>query len=184
MVIAASSDGVGESDEAEEVRLAKVRDSSVWSVWHDRYYGLIYRYAYARLLNVEDAEDAASQVFLEALKSIHRYRDTGRPILAWFYGIAHHMVSRKRRQVRQTSDLQEAEAVQIEGFEEASLTSLVLRQALDKLKRDHREVLILRFILALPTRRVAELLGKSEAATYSLQVRATTALRKALDGRS
>ncbi len=94
------------------------------------------------------------------------------------------MVSRKRRQDRQTSDLQEAEAVQIEGFEEASLTSLVLRQALDKLKRDHREVLILRFILALPTRRVAELLGKSEAATYSLQVRATTALRKALDGRS
>jgi RNA polymerase sigma-70 factor (ECF subfamily) len=122
----------------------------------------------------------ASQVFLEALKSIDRFRYTGKPVLAWFYGIAHNMVSRRRRQQPRTTGLEEAEAAMAGGFEEASVTSLVLRNALDQLKPDHREVLVLRFMLELPTRRVAELLGKTEAATYSLQVRAASALRRVL----
>ncbi len=168
-------------DAAEQVRLAKLNDTNVWSVWHDRYYDVIYRYAVARLANAEEAKDVASQVFLEALRSIGRFHYKGRPILAWFYGIASHMVSRTRRQQKDTNDLSEAEAIPVEGFEENSLKSIVLRQALDKLKPDHREVLVLRFMLGLPTRRVAELIGKSEAATYSLQVRATTALRNRMN---
>lgn len=183
MAIAATTPDSRYGDEADLVRRAQARDPAAWSAWHDQYYGLIYRYAHARLRNQEDAEDVASQVFLEAMKSIHRYRNTGKPVLAWFYGIAHHMVSRRRRQQGRTTEIGDAAEVTEDGFEETAVRSVTLKKALDRLKTDHREVLVLRFLLELPTRRVAEILGKSEAATYSLQVRATEALRKALGER-
>jgi RNA polymerase sigma-70 factor (ECF subfamily) len=169
-------------NEAELVRLAKARDAAVWSTFHDQYYGMIYRYAYARLRSHEDAEDVASQVFIEALKGIDRYRDGGRPILAWFYGIASHLVSRRRREAARLGPLSETGSLADEEpwQESSSLTRIAIYEALDRLKAEHREVLVLRYLMDMPTRHVAELLGKSEAATYSLQVRALGAMRRAM----
>ena len=180
MSVAATAHDFGLNDDAAQVERAKARDPDVWALWHDHYYRLLYRYAYARLLRPEDAEDVASQVFLEALKSIDSYRYTGKPILAWLYGIAHHMVSRKVRQQGRATGLEAAGDAEAGGFEEASVLKLEIREALARLKPEHREVLVLRFVLELPTRRVAEILGKTEAGTYSLQVRAASALRRAM----
>ncbi len=160
--------------------LAKAHDTKIWSAWHDQHYPFIFRYALSRLGNHQDAEDIASEVFLEAMKGIARFKYRGRPILAWFYGIAHHLVSRRRRETSRATRLVEKQAniqPQTTEFENASLESLTLQTALERLKPQHREVLVLRFLLELPTRRVAELIGKTEAATYSLQVRAIGSLR-------
>ncbi len=168
-------------DETELVRRAKAHDSGTWAAWHDQYYPLIYRYAYSRLTRHEDAEDVASQVFLEAMKSIGSYRSMGRPILAWFYGIAHNVVSKKRREAARAiivSDVEEVSSEPAPDGEEALLGSLRLKAALERLKPEHREILILRFLLDLPTREVAAILGKREGALYSLQVRAVSALRR------
>ena len=107
-----SVDSVGSLDqpieeEAELVKRAKAGDASVWSLWHDRHYPLLYRYAYSRLQGHEDAEDVASQVFMEAIKGIGRYRYSGRPIIAWFYGIARHLVSKRRREAGKTTPIAE-----------------------------------------------------------------------------
>jgi RNA polymerase sigma-70 factor (ECF subfamily) len=168
--------------DAELVRLAKLRDAAVWSAWHDEHYPVLYRYAYARLRRHEDAEDVAAQVFVEALKGIGRYRYTGRPVLAWFFGIASHLVSRRLRERARLDGLPDNEtASSTESVDEnARLTRVVLHEALDRLKPEQREVLILRFLVGLPTREVATLLSKSEAATYSLQVRALGAMRRAI----
>lgn len=72
----------GGREESDSVSRAKSRDSSVWAAWYDRYYGNLYRYAYAKLGRREDAEDLASQVFVEALKNIDRFTYRGRPVLA------------------------------------------------------------------------------------------------------
>ena len=93
------------ADEAELVKRAKARDASVWSMWHDQHYPFLYRYALSRLASAVEAEDIASQVFLEAIKGIDRYRYQGRPILAWFYGIAHNLVSRRFRQFQRLLSL-------------------------------------------------------------------------------
>ncbi len=172
------------ADEADLVRRAKARDALVWASWHDQYYPLIYRYAYSRLSSRSDAEDVASQVFLEAMKSIGRYDYRGRPILAWFYGIASHVVSKRRRQLGRSEQLPDMELLldtqKLITIEDASLTRVMLYEALSRLKPEHRDVLVLRFLLDLPSSQVAEILGKSEAATYSLQVRAMNALRRDL----
>jgi len=169
--------------EAELVRRAKARDAAVWAAWHDQYYSFVYRYAAARLQSPDDAEDVASQVFLEAIKGIDRYQYRGRPILAWFYGIAHHLVSRRFREARRQVALSDVEsgAAIAEGGEEALVQALALRTALARLKSEHQEVLRLRFLLDLPAAEVATLLGKSEAAVHSLQVRAIAALRRQLE---
>ncbi|HWO73463.1 MAG TPA: sigma-70 family RNA polymerase sigma factor [Dehalococcoidia bacterium] len=180
MTFVASAHDLPLDDEAELVRRARAHDPEVWSMWHDQYYGLVHRYAAARLRSAEDADDVASQVFLEALKSIGRFTYTGKPVLAWLYGIASHVVSRHLRQrSRDAGEPGEAVAAS-EGFEDASVTSIEVQQALEHLSDEHREVLVLRFVLGLPTKEVAQLLGKTEAATYSLQVRASAALRKRL----
>src|SRR5262245_58762720 len=90
--------------EIEMVRRAKEHEPAGWAQWHDRYYPAIYRYAVARLRNHEDAQDVASQTFIEAMKGIQGYRDRGRPILAWFYGIARHLVSRRFREVKRSAN--------------------------------------------------------------------------------
>jgi len=170
------------ADEAEQVIRAKARDDLVWAAWHDRHYPFVYRYSLSRLGNRQDAEDVASQVFLEALKGIQRYRDQGRPVLAWFYGIARNLVSHRARDSRRAVSLSdlgpEAEAGLASPSSADGLERIALNSAMDRLKAEHREVLVLRFLLDLPTKQVAMVLGKTEAATYSLQVRALTAVRR------
>ena len=168
-------------EEAELVKRAKAGDTSVWSDWHDQCYPLLYRYAYSRLNKHEDAEDVASQVFMEAIKGIGRYRYSGRPILAWFYGIARHLVSRRRRETDKTmpiADVEQLSSRPATHDEDAILSNILERTAMERLKPEHRELLTLRFLLDLPTREVAALLDKKEAAIYSLQVRALGALRR------
>ena len=174
--------GQAATGEAELLARAKARDPEVWARWHDELYPFVYRYAYSRLRSREDAEDIASQVFIEAIKGIQRYDSRGRPILAWFYGIAHNLVSRRFREGSHTTSLLEVEAVHSPRNEETLVESLQVRMAMDRLKPEHKEVLTLRFLLDLPTKQVAGMIGKTEAATYSLQVRAMEALRRELQG--
>jgi RNA polymerase sigma-70 factor (ECF subfamily) len=171
-------------DSANEVRRAKARDPSVWARWHDQHYVFVYRDAYARLRTQQDAEDVASQVFLEAIKGIDRYHHRGRPVLAWFYGIAQNLISHRYREYRRSTSLsalgKQVEDLGVAVSGEHDLDRIVLAGALDRLKPEHREVLLLRFIVDLPTRQVAQVIGKSEAATYSLQVRALSAMQALL----
>jgi RNA polymerase sigma-70 factor (ECF subfamily) len=174
----------GVRDEAEEVRRAKQRDSLVWAAWHDAYYPLIYRYAFVRLANPEDAEDVTSQVFLEALKGIHRYEFRGRPIVAWLYGIAHNLVQHRRQELARRPkpiELSEGGAEALLDNSEATDAKLLVWSVLEMLKDEHREILVLRYLLDFPAKEVAAILGKTEQAVYSLQLRALDAARRVLD---
>ena len=168
-------------DEKEAVRLAGALDRTVWTHWHDSYYPVLYRYAYVRLGNATDAEDVASQVFLEAIEGINRYQYRGQPILAWFYGIARNLVSRRYRLRGRYAPLDGDYEDTLNPFEAGSEDRIAIYAALDELKPEHSEVLILRFLLDLPLREVASMIGKTEQATYSLQVRALIAMRARLD---
>lgn len=167
--------------EADEVESAKARDPGTWGAWHDRYYSVIFRYALARTGRREDAEDLAAQTFLKALEGIDNYSYRGRPVLAWLYRICHNLVADDaRRSERRPSvrlDEQTASSLPARDSQEPSVELL---DAISRLRPEHAEVLTLRFLVALPARGVAELLGKSEAAVYSLQVRAIQSLRDAL----
>jgi RNA polymerase sigma-70 factor (ECF subfamily) len=171
-------------DEEREVRGAKQRDQVVWAAWHDRYFPQLYRYAFLRLSDKDEAEDIAAQVFLEALKGIDRFTYQGRPILAWLYGIANNLALKRRRQLaRMPVSKNDEVGVEAGGSveeEEATVQRLLVTYALEKLKKEHREVLVLRYLLDMPTKDVARAINKSEQATYSLLFRALQAAHAVL----
>ena len=164
-------------EEAGLVSRAKTGDADVWSYWYEQYHALLFRYAHARLGSREDAEDVAAQVFLEALKSIDRYKYRQRPILAWLYGIAHNLVASKLRRAKRDHQTGWKDA---EAISDSLLEDLELRQAIAGLSRDQRETITLRFLVGLSTREVAILLAKKPATIYSLQARAVAALKRQL----
>lgn len=184
----------GSSDQPEDrasdiekarVDQAKAGDPAIWDAWFNSYYEKIYQYAYFRLRRRTEAEDIASQVFLEAVKGIDRYQHRGRPVVAWLYGIAHNLVVDRQKDDRRREHIA-ATATASDGSDaglEQLIESLDLRNALDQLTEEQQEVIIHRFLLATPAKVVAATLGKSEAAVFSLQARALFQLRQHLDKR-
>ena len=153
-------------------------DNHAWAKLYDRHHPKIWRYAYGRLGSRDAADDVAAQVFTEAVSSIHRYRDEGRPILAWLYTIARNTASKYVRTRR--NEIQDSFFEPTADPVDERLDSLVLSDALRHLTNEQREVIALRFFAGYSTREIAAAMGKKEAAVYSLEVRAIAALRRAL----
>ncbi|MPZ14813.1 MAG: sigma-70 family RNA polymerase sigma factor [Chloroflexi bacterium] len=171
-------------EEEEVIARAKTGDASAWTVLFDCYYPTLYRYAYARLRLREDAEDVASQAFMVALRGIHTFNYRGKPLLAWLYRVTRNLVAehlRRRRSLGETFDRLRAGTVSPAlAAPEDMVDAYDLLDAVSQLTKDQREVIILRFLVSLPTKQVAHILGKKEEAVCSLQARAINALRRQL----
>jgi RNA polymerase sigma-70 factor (ECF subfamily) len=173
----------------ELVQLAKQRDSAAWSEIYSQNYAPVYRYIFGRLGRKEMAEDLAAQVFLEALQSIDSYHDRGLPLLAWLYGISRNLIRNGARRAGKTG---EAQAVTLDDAAEAhragvslgglDIESMDLVRAMDRLSKDQREVIVLRFFVGMSAKETGAILSKTEQAVYSLQVRAIVALRRTIAG--
>ncbi len=183
-----------ERDELERlVGAARGRDRDAVARLFDRYYDAVYRYAYARLGNVADAEDAAAETFTAMVRSLPRFRWRGVPFEAWLFRIAMSKVvdvARHRSRIRVGGDeLSDADADVDPGVEPERLFALrearsELVAAIERLPRDQRDVVMLRFFAGRSIRETAELLRRSEGAIKQLQFRALTSLRRDAAGSS
>ncbi len=173
----------------ELVRLAKQRDSVAWSEIYSQHYEAVYKYMVGRLGRKEVAEDLAAQVFLEALQSIDTYKDQGRPLLAWLYGISRNLIRSGARRSRRGQQADQVIQGQAEEDQRVSISmgslgveSLDLARGLETLSKDQREVLILRFFVGMSAKETGQIVGKTEQAVYSLQVRGIAGMRRAMAG--
>ncbi len=208
---AASDMAASESYEAELIGRAKARSPEAWTEIYETHYRAIFRYVKARVYEEATAEDLTSAVFVGALKGINSYNHRGRPLLAWLYRIAHNVVASHQRQLlgsrggrlnqgldlprrvirrlmrrsqrgeAQDGDSDLTSVATSEGDPAMILDRLDLRDALAKLPANQREVVILRFLVGLSAREVAEVTGMGPTAIYSLQARAILALREQLE---
>jgi RNA polymerase sigma-70 factor (ECF subfamily) len=184
--------------EDELVRRAAANAQDAWTEIYERHHSKLFRYVQARVGDRQTAEDLTATVFLEALKSIRGYRSRGRPLLAWLYTIARNVVNyhyrshfRKQapgplgrflsRGMDDDDRLQvRAETVAPAADPAAAVEGWDLRDAVNRLSPEQREVVILRYFVGLTTPEVARLLAKHERAVYSLQTRAIQSLRRQL----
>ncbi len=157
-----------------------------------RYYSLIYRYVFFRLRSAPDAEDLAGQVFLNAWRSIGRFRPGQVPFNAWLYTIAHNLLvnhyRNHSRRAETSIDDNMGEAadagpmvVNPESEMEKKWRNEALREAILNLKEEQQQVIYLRFIERRDHSEVARLLGKNEGAIRTIQFRALQALRRLVD---
>ena len=160
----------------ELVRKAQGGEADAFGVLYSLYHEPIFRLA--RLHAPEAADDVASEVFVRAWRGLPRYRDVGKPFLAWLYGIAHHVLSdelAKRRRERSRSDLPDRVSAWAED------DRLAIAQAMEGLPGDQRRVLEMKFFLGMRNPEVASILGKTIGAVNALQWRGLGAMRETLE---
>ena len=163
---------------------AKGGDADAFGLLYDRFQPEILRYLTHQLRHRETAEDLAQQVFLKAWQAIPRYEQRGAPFKAWLYRMAKNQVIDHHRRHRPTTDLEGidvSEPAEAEAHVLAAELRTGLGQALDRLSPDHREVLVLRFLMEKSAAEIGQIMDRKEVTVRGLQMRALRSLRKAVD---
>jgi RNA polymerase sigma-70 factor (ECF subfamily) len=155
---------------------------------------IVLRYCRARIGAAErsglSADDVAQEVCLAAITALPRYKDQGRPFLAFVYGIAAHKVADAYRAMgRNQSDATDTlpdRASTDRGPEQLAMDSEAsarMEKLLAVLPDKQREIVILRVVVGMSAEETAEAVGSTAGAVRVAQHRALTRLKAELDGR-
>lgn len=171
---------------------ARTLNPAYVSMLYRRFLPVVYRYALARVGDVQAAEDITSETFSAMIEGIGgtRARDE-LGFSAWLLGIArnqallHFRRLRTRREV--PTDLPEEAEPAAVGGEDDPLAVLTAREtwgetvtALNRLTDEQREVVLYRCVLDYSAEEVGALLGKRAGAIRALQFRALASLARYL----
>jgi RNA polymerase sigma-70 factor, ECF subfamily len=163
----------------EAVARAQQGDTSALHFLYVRFADDVCAYARSIVRDPHAAEDITQSVFTKLMKAIQKYERRDVPFAAWIIRVARNAALDHMRASRQiplaevrTSD----EGSDRVGFERA----LSLREALERLPAEQREVLVLRHVAGLSPGEIADRLGKSEASIHGLHHRGRGALRATL----
>ena len=133
------------------------------------------------------ADDVAQEVCVAVLTALPRYRDQGRPFMAFVYGIAAHKVADvhragSRNRVDPVDEVPESLSPDA-GPEQRALDSEASTRVaalLDRLPERQREVVVLRLVVGLSAEETARAVGSTPGAVRVTQHRALTRLRAEL----
>lgn len=149
---------------------------------------LVVRYCRARVGSAErsglSADDVAQEVCLAAITALPRYKDQGRPFLAFVYGIAAHKVADAHRAAgRNKSDPMDVVPERLSGEagpEQMAIdseSSARMAELLQVLPEKQREILILRVVVGMSAEETADAVGSTAGAVRVAQHRALTRLK-------
>jgi len=157
-------------------------DPAAFGELYDRYSARIYRFVRSRIHDDGLAEDVTADVFMSALRGIRNYQDQGRPFSCWLYRIGANAVASHYRNRRPQLSLDDAialPALEMDPADEVIARDRVraVWQAIDRLPRQQRAAMILKFSDDLTMEDIGAVLGKSPAAAKLLIYRAVQRLR-------
>ncbi len=160
--------------------------SSAFGTLYDHYQPMIYRFILVKVGSREEAEDITHQVFLSAWQNVRTYKHRGHPFSSWLYQIARNQVIDHYRAKKSDVSL---DVIDPEYFvATSSITSDLMmklevekvRHAVETLKPDYQDVIIMRFIEDISLKETATIMGKTEGAVKLIQHRAIKELQKLL----
>lgn len=124
-------------------------------------YDKIYRFCYYRTLNRETAEDLTQETYLRFLKSNYQERGIG---IRYLYTIARNLCieeARKQKSDSLSEDLSDG------GKEAEDIVEIIrVRQALEKLPDEDRDLIIMRFVNEESVKDICMFTGLSRFALY------------------
>jgi RNA polymerase sigma-70 factor, ECF subfamily len=149
---------------------------------------IIVRYVRARIGSAErsglSADDVAQEVCLAAITALPRYKDQGRPFLAFVYGIAAHKVAdahraagRNRADATDTLPDRPSSDIGPEQMAIDSESAARMDRLLAVLPEKQREILILRVVVGMSAEETAEAVGSTAGAVRVAQHRAIARLK-------
>jgi RNA polymerase sigma-70 factor (ECF subfamily) len=175
------------------LKLRATRDPEVFGKLYDIYVDQIYRFVYFKVSSKEEAEDITAEVFLKTWQYINEMGANAIDNLqAFLYQTARNAVidfyrTRGQKEELINRDETKEEQLKIEIVdpkqdlvEKVQLSSDIeeVKKALQKIKEEYREVIILRFVEELSVKETANVLGKTEGAVRVLLHRAIATLRE------
>jgi RNA polymerase sigma-70 factor (ECF subfamily) len=166
------------------VNAARAGDRAAFSALFARDRDLVYAYAYARLLNREDAEDAMQDTFIRAYQSLERLRGPG-AWKSWLMRIARNLCSDalRRKRVRRTEPV---DPEWLDGGPSPEMLIVTaerrreLNAAVEALPEQYRVPLLMRFAAGRTRREIAGALGVPESTIIGRMARAMRLLRRQL----
>lgn len=174
--------------------LVKIKkgDTESFAKLYDELASRIYRFVFFKVNNVEEAEDITSQVFLKVWHYIQEGEEEIRSIRAFVYRITRNLIIDYYRTKSQSLPL-EYKTIQDDERILSQLVDKSLREemeqksdlvimykALQQLKDEYREIIVLKYIDELSTKEIGQVLNKNSNAVRAQLLRALTALKELL----
>ena len=178
------------------LKIAEKKDPEAFGKLYDLYIERIHRFIFFKVARKEDAEDLTSQVFLKAWQSltsqnaprVYNFR-------GWIYELARNSVIDFYRKLGRMETLISLDSLGEEEEIPDERQQFVLDQlyasdrayladCLKKLKDDHREILVLRFLEEMNVGEIAKIVKKSPGNVRVLIHRGLKALRGVYEARN
>ena len=165
---------------AQAVARAKAGDSEAIRFLYMQYADNVYGYVRSIVRDDYEAEDVTQHVFAKLMVVLPKYEQRSVPFAAWILRVARNVAFDHMRQRRAIpcEDVRELDPCRDQG--DAQQTSIGLREALETLPEEQREVIVLRHLVGLSPGEIAGRLGKTEPSVHGLHHRGRGSLRTAL----
>ncbi|MGN6257830.1 MAG: RNA polymerase sigma factor [Solirubrobacterales bacterium] len=158
---------------------AKAGDSEGLHYLYVRYADDVLRYVASFVRDHHEAEDITQNVFAKLMSAINKYEERAVPFEAWILRVARNAALDYLR-AKRAVPTEEVRLVDTGRAETGLDRCRALRQALENLPEDQREVLVLRHIAGLSPVEIASTLDKSESSVHGLHHRGRRSLRASL----
>jgi RNA polymerase sigma-70 factor, ECF subfamily len=176
------------SDVAALIQHAKEYDQRAFAELYRLAVVPVYRYLSARLNAAEEVEELTQEVFVAALSGFSSLKATDESgLMAWLLQIARHKLADHLRQRyrRPLAPLVGAEMLpdpdpRPDEMAEIEAERAEVRQALDQLTPEQREVVICKYVMGYDNERTARLMEKNANSVNQLHHRALASLHRHL----
>lgn len=168
----AAGESAGSESGLVQAAVARAKDGDMQALHflYVRFAEDVRRYIESFVRERHQAEDLTQDVFAKLIKVIGKYEPRDVPFSAWILRVARNTALDHLRSQR-TTPCAEISLADDERSQIARQRSADLRQALELMPPDQREVLVLRHIVGLTPVEIADLLGKSESSIHALHHR-------------
>jgi len=147
---------------------------------YERYFDRIYAFALTRTRDRTAAEDVTAETFRQAFENLSRFEWRGVPFSAWLFRIAANAATDHFKRASREESLLAAPQYEDESWEARLIeveTRARLFELVQRLKKDQRQVVVMRFGEEKSIKEIAQVMGRSEGAVKALQHRAMETLR-------
>lgn len=160
------------------VKRAVDGDDEAFKILYEDLYKDMYRIAYYKLQNVEDAEDVVSDAVFDMYRGIHKLKDLT-AYRAWAMRILNVKCSIKMKEyyMNRTEDIEELDCQSLENVESESVLRTDIKKALDILSDEEKTIVLCSAVAGMSSDEISEMINLNSNTIRSKLSRALLKLR-------
>lgn len=160
------------------VKRAVDGDDEAFKILYEDLYKDMYRIAYYKLQNVEDAEDVVSDAVFDMYRGIHKLKDLT-AYRAWAMRILNVKCSIKMKEyyINRTEDIEDLDCQSLENVESESVLRTDIKKALDILSDEEKTIVLCSAVAGMSSDEISEMINLNSNTIRSKLSRALLKLR-------